>query len=150
MRNEDDDVEFFRFNDKMKIDHIGDLFELFKDKISLKLVTIVYDCFRHFDIKWPKYDELFEKIDSHDRDRRHIPSFYDILPDDELSAKSYSIHRCAAKAGNFDAFELVKFIDERFYKSIGIEQDPNNSLIHSVKSCRLDLRRWGARFESSP
>ena len=54
-----------------------------------------------------------------------------------------------AKAADFDAFELAKFIDKQFYKLTGIKKDPNNSLIRSVRSCRLDLRRWGARFESN-
>ena len=31
----------------------------------------------------------------------------------------------------------------------GIKKDSNDSLIRSVKSCRLDLRRWGARFGSN-
>ena len=68
-------------------------------------------------------------------------SFYDVFPDIDLSAKSYSIRRCAAKAADFDAFELAKFIDEQFYKLTNIKKDPNDSLVRSVKPCRLDLRR---------
>ena len=76
-------------------------------------------------------------------------SFCDIFPDIDLSAKSYCIRRCAAKAAEFDAFELAKFIDKQFYKLTSIKKDPEDSLIRSVKSCRLDLRRWGAHFESN-
>ena len=173
-QDEDDNVEFLRFDDKMKIDDIGDLFELIKDKIDSKLVTVLlyYMTFRHFDINWLKCDDFFKRIGasttktankwaniflsgnfdefiSEGRGGKHIPSFYDVFPDIELSAKSYSIQRCAAKAADFDAFELAKSIDKQFYKLTGIKKDPNNSLIRSVKSCRLNLRRWGARFESN-
>ena len=70
-----------------------------------------------------------------------------MFPDIELSAKNYSVQRCAAKAADFDAFELAKFIDEQFYMLSCIKKELNDSLIRSVKYCRLDLRRWGARFE---
>lgn len=39
-----------------------------------------------------------------------------MFPDIELSAKSYSIERCAAKAADFDVLELARFIDEEFYR----------------------------------
>ena len=62
-QDEDDNVEFLRFDDKMKIDDIEDLFELIKDKIGLKLVTVLlYMTLRHFDIPWLKYDDCFKKI----------------------------------------------------------------------------------------
>ncbi|CAF5000107.1 unnamed protein product, partial [Rotaria socialis] len=77
------------------------------------------------------------------------PSFYDVFPDIELLAKDYAIQRCAAKAADFDAFELANFIDEKFYVLTAINKNPDDSLIRSVQSCRLDLRRWGARFEAN-
>ena len=145
-QDEDDNVEFLRFDDKMKIDDIGDLFELIKDKIDSKLVTVLlYMTLRHFDINWLKCDDFLKKIGalttkttskwanillsgnfdefiSEGRGGKHIPSLYDVFPDIELSAKSYSIQRCAAKAADFDAFELAKFIDEQFYKLAGIKK----------------------------
>jgi hypothetical protein len=169
----DDEAEFIRFSDKMKIDDIGDLFELIKDKIGLKLVSVLlYMTLRHFGISWFKCNEFFKNIGAlttetankwaniflsgsfnefvgEGRGGKHIPSFYDVFPDIELSAKNYSVQRCAAKAADFDAFELAKFIDEQFYMLTGIKKNPDDSPIRSVKSCRLDLRRWGARFESN-
>jgi hypothetical protein len=56
---------------------------------------------------------------------------------------------CAAKAAYFDAFELATFIDNQFYSLTGIKKDPEDALIRSVQSYRLDLRRWGARFDSN-
>ncbi|CAF4994978.1 unnamed protein product [Rotaria sp. Silwood1] len=127
---------------------------------------------RHFGISWVKCDDFFKEIGAlrattanrwantflsgsfdkfinEGRGGKHISSFYDVFPDIELLAKNYSVQRCAAKAADFDAFELAKFIDEQFYMLTSIKKDSNDSLIRSVKSCRLDLRRWGARFESN-
>ncbi|CAF1516535.1 unnamed protein product [Adineta steineri] len=170
---DNDSAEFLRFTDKLKVDDIGDIFELIKDKIGLKLPTVLlYMTLRYFNIKWLESDEFFKKIGalgikaadkwaniflssdfdefiSEDRGGKHISSFYDTFPDIELSAKSYSIERCAAKAASFDAFQLAKFINEQFYILTDIKQDSNDSLIRSISSCRLDLRRWGARFESN-
>jgi hypothetical protein len=127
---------------------------------------------RYFEVKWIKCDDFFKVIGalttrtahkwavaflsgdfdefiSEGRGGKHIPSFYDVFPDIELLAKGYSLERCAAKAADFDAFELAKFINEQFYILNDIQKDPDDPLIRSVKSCRLDLRRWGARFESN-
>ena len=166
-------VESVGLADTMNIDDIGDLFELIKDKVGSKLVTVlIYMILRHFGINWIGCDDFLKKIGglttetankwanifvsgsfneliSEGRGGKHIPSFYDVFPDIELSAKNYSVQRCAAKAADFDAFELARFIDEEFYMSTGIKKDSNDSLIRSVRSCRLDLRRWGARFESN-
>ncbi|CAF2697625.1 unnamed protein product [Rotaria sp. Silwood2] len=72
-----------------------------------------------------------------------------MFPDIEASAKNYSVQRCAAKAADFDTFELAKFIDEQFFMLTIIKKDADDSLIRSVKSCRIDLRRWGACFDSN-
>ncbi|CAM4804120.1 unnamed protein product [Rotaria magnacalcarata] len=144
----------------MKIDDIGDLFELIKDKIGLKFSSVLlYMTLRYFGISWLKCDDFFKTVGasttktvdkwasiflsgnynefvSEGRGGKQIPNFYDVFPDIETSAKNYSVQQCAAKAADFDAFELAKFIDEQFY-------------MLTVKSCRLDLRRWGARFESN-
>ncbi|CAF3380958.1 unnamed protein product [Rotaria socialis] len=168
-----DKSEFIRFTDKMKVDDIGDLFELIKNKIGLKLVSVLlYMTLRYFGINWLECDEFFKKINglktetankwaniflsgsfnefiSEGRGGKHISSFYDLFPDIESSAKAYAAERCAAKAADFDAFELTKFIDEQFYMLTDLKKDPDDSLIRSVQSCRLDLRRWGARFESN-
>ena len=46
----------------MKIDNIGDLFELIKDKISLKLVTVLlYKTLHRFDIDRFKCDDFLKK-----------------------------------------------------------------------------------------
>ncbi|CAF1537351.1 unnamed protein product [Adineta ricciae] len=172
-QDNDDNIELTRFVGKMKFDDIGDMLELTKDKIGLKFVTVLlYMSLRHFDVSWVKCDDFFKNTGalatktankwaniflsgsfdeflSEGRGGEHVPSFYDVCPDIELSAKNYSIQRCAAKAADFDAFELAKFIDEQFYMLTGIKKDSNDSLIRTVQSCRLDLRRWSAHFKSN-
>ncbi|UJR19044.1 hypothetical protein I4U23_022175 [Adineta vaga] len=116
---DDDSFEFLRFIDKLKVDDIGDIFELIKDKIGSKLVTVLlYMTLRYFDINWLKCDDFFKKIGalttktankwaniflssnfgefiSEGRGGKHITSFYDVFSDIELSTKSYSIERLA-------------------------------------------------------
>ncbi|CAF2736973.1 unnamed protein product [Rotaria sp. Silwood2] len=58
----DDDIEFIRFADKMNFNDIGDLFEFIKDKIGLKIVSVLlYMALRHFGISWVKCDDFFKK-----------------------------------------------------------------------------------------
>ncbi|CAF4927624.1 unnamed protein product [Rotaria socialis] len=148
-----DKSEFIRFTDKMKVDDIGDLFELIKNKIGLKLVSVLlYMTLRYFGINWLECDEFFKKINGLKTETANkwaniflSGSFNEFISE----AKAYAAERCAAKAADFDAFELTKFIDEQFYMLTDLKKDPDDSLIRSVQSCRLDLRRWGARFESN-
>ncbi|CAF1516782.1 unnamed protein product [Rotaria sordida] len=83
------------------------------------------------------------------RGGKRIAEFYDVYPEIELAAKSYSIERCANKSADFTALDLAIFIDQNYYELINTTKDKNTNLIRSVPSCRLDLRRWGARFDSN-
>ena len=169
----DDNVEFIRFIDKCDVDGIGELLELINDEIGLRLVSVLlYMSLRYFGIKYDTCNEFFKAIGeltsktaqkwfnvflcgdfdefiSEGRGGKHIPSFYNVFPDTELLARDYAIQRCGAKPADFDAFELANFIDEKFYMLTGIDKNPKDSLIRSVQSCRLDLRRCGARFEAN-
>ncbi|CAF4225149.1 unnamed protein product [Rotaria magnacalcarata] len=102
-----DEAEFIRFADKMKIDDIGDLFELIKDKIGLKFSSVLlYMTLRYFGISWLKCDNCFKKV----------------------------------------GVSTIKTADK--WASIFLSGN-YNEFVCEVKSCRLDLRRWGARFESN-
>ncbi|CAF3858213.1 unnamed protein product, partial [Rotaria sp. Silwood1] len=161
------------FSNNFMVDDIGDLFELSKNKVGLKLISVLlFMTLRHFGISWLQCNQFFKEIGaltaetankwtniflsggvnefvSEGRGGKRTSSFYDIFPDIESLAKAYSVRPCAEKAADFDAFELSKFIDDQFYILTCIEKNTNDPLIRSVKSCRLDLRRWGARFESN-
>ena len=44
---------------------------------------------------------------------------------------------------------LPQFIDRKFYELTGTQKKSSDDLIRSERSCRLDLRRWGAKFEAN-
>ena len=44
---------------------------------------------------------------------------------------------------------LAQFIDEKFYELTETQKKSSDDLIRPERSCRLDLRRWGAKFEAN-
>lgn len=173
IHNVEDFVEALAHMDKVKVDDMADLVELMKEKIGLKFISVLlFMTLRHFEISWNRCDEFFKNIGlltvktskkwtdifvsrnldeflCDGRGGKHVASFYDIFPDIELSAKSYSVQRCSEKKADFDASELAKFIDSEFYEITSIEKSFNDLPIRSVQSCRLDLRKWGACFKAN-
>jgi hypothetical protein len=167
------DGEFDNLANIMTINDIADLFQLIKDKIGSKFITVLlYMTLRHFGLNWLQCNDFLKQINAltaqtahkwaniflfgdfddfikEERGGKQTSSFYDIFPDIELLAKSYSVQRCAVKAADFNVLELAKFIDDQFYLLTQTKKDPNDPLVRSVASCRLDLRRWGACFESN-
>jgi hypothetical protein len=112
----------------------------------------------------------FEEFDSENRGGKHSSSFYDYFPELEIEAKLFAHKRCAQKSAAFTAIDLAQFIDEKFCETTNTTKgtftelhvlrfklliselsilDPNFPLIRSVASCRLDLRRWGAKFDKN-
>ncbi|CAF4003777.1 unnamed protein product, partial [Rotaria sordida] len=66
-----------------------------------------------------KWVEIFisEDLDSFCGDNRggkRTTEFYDVYPEIELAAKSYSIERCANKSADFTALDLAIFIDQNY------------------------------------
>jgi hypothetical protein len=132
---------------------------------NLKMISVsLYMTLRHFDIIWRDFDlflkeigaltsqtcqKLFDSFTSGDFDQfctdnhsgNRVEEFYDAFPELELAAKSFSIERCANKSADF--------IDQKYYELKNTTKDKNGDLIRSVQSCRLDLRRCGARFDSN-
>ncbi|CAF1215810.1 unnamed protein product, partial [Didymodactylos carnosus] len=47
------------------------------------------------------------------------------------------------------ALDLAQFVDEKYYELTGIKKQIGDDLIRSKRSCRPDLRRWGAKFETN-
>ncbi|CAF1484647.1 unnamed protein product [Rotaria sordida] len=118
--NEDSSDTLMKFKDKVTLHEISDIFKLYLDLFC-----------------------------GDNRGGKRIAEFYDVYPEVELAAKSYSIERCANKSADFTALDLAIFIDQNYYELINTTKDKNTNLIRSVPSCRLDLRRWGARFDSN-
>ena len=73
--------------------------------------------------------------------------FYIIFPDLELEAKAYAIDKSSQKNAQFSVLNLANFINERYQEETGIQLE-SGMLIRSESSCKLDLFRWGAKWDS--
>lgn len=127
---------------------------------------------RFFNVKWEDIDEYlksigfmtaktshkwatvfikgdYEEFSNDLRGGKQTDSFYDTFPDIEADAKAFVIQACSQKSGEFKALDLAQFIDETYYELIGIKKQSGDDLKRSERSCRLDLRRWGAKFEAN-
>lgn len=167
-----DDPEL-SFNEKLLTTDIGDLAEMCKSKCDIKyLSTLLYMSLRYFNIKWEDINEFLKNIDlmtaqtchkwttvfikgdyeefSTDlRGGKQTDSFYDMFPDIEEAAKTFVIEACSRKSGDFKAQDLAQFIDDTYYAVTKIKKQTGDDLIRSERSCRMDLRRWGAKFEAN-
>ncbi|CAF4313817.1 unnamed protein product [Didymodactylos carnosus] len=72
-------------------------------------------------------------------------SFWDNYRDLELEAKDFVFTECSKKESSFTAEKLAKFIDDRFYELTKLNKN-TQQLVRSIESCKLDLRRFGAKY----
>ncbi|CAF1498729.1 unnamed protein product [Adineta ricciae] len=87
---------------------------------------------------------------THDsRDGKHSDSFYDIYPEIEVDGKAFVAEQYSQKSGELKAIDLVRFVNEKYCELNGIDEQVNGGYIRSERSCQLDLRRWGAKFEAN-
>jgi len=169
---DDDAVSDTDLLSKLDVATIGDVFELCKEQCgSRKLSVLLYMILRHLGHPWRLVNELLPKIGAYrcqaahkwseifisddleafsreGRGGKHSESFYDAFPELEIEARAFAVDGCSGKSADFSASHLAQFIDRRYYEvtqTIKI----NDQLIRSEKSCRLDLRRWGAKFEAN-
>ena len=90
----------------------------------------------------------FDEFISDKRAGKRSELFWDCYPDIELEAKCFVIEQCSRRKGNFNAEMHAMFIDSQFYEiSETVKND--SEYVRSVESCRLDLRRFEAKFTSS-
>ena len=82
------------------------------------------------------------------RGGKYTDSFYDVFPELETEGRAFAIGDCSQRAATFTASDLAHFIDTRFYELTQTIKT-NNQLVRSEKSCRLDLHRWGVKFEAN-
>ena len=75
-------------------------------------------------------------------------SFWDYYPHIELESKCFVIEQCLRKKSNLNAEVLAMFIDRRFYE-INETVKNDREYVRSVESCRLNLRRFGAKVTVS-
>ena len=82
------------------------------------------------------------------RGGKYTDSFYHVFPELEMKGRAFTIGTCSQRAATFTASDLAHFIDTCSYELIQTIKT-NNQLVRSEKSCRLDLRRWGTKFEAN-
>ncbi|CAF3154222.1 unnamed protein product [Rotaria sp. Silwood2] len=161
------------FNEKLFLIDIGDLAEMCKSKCDTKyLSTLLYMSLRYFNIKWEDVNEFlknigfmtaetshkwatvfikgdYEEFSNDLRGGKQTDSFYDTFPEIEADARAFVVQACSQKSADFKAADLAQFIDTKYYELTRIEKRTEDDLIRSERSCRLDLRRWGAKFEAN-
>ena len=166
------DTTYLNFKDMIGICDLADLFELCEGECNVRYLSVlIYMILRYFNISYRdarqflknigaltaevahKWSKLFMEGDFHDfvtdgRGGKRGDRFYDIYPELEVEAKSFAVLQCQQKAASFTVSDLANFIDKRFHEINNVNKTDWH-LIRSVESCRLDLRRWGARFESN-
>jgi hypothetical protein len=169
------DVDNLKLNfmEKLTLSNIKDLAEMCRLKCNTKYLSVLlYMSLRYFKIKWNDIDEYLKSIafmtaeTSHkwadifldgdhkeftrdSRGGKHSDSFYDIYPEIEVDAKAFVAEKCSQKSGEFKAMDLVRFINEEYCELNDIDEQVGGGYIRSERSCQLDLRRWGAKFEAN-
>jgi hypothetical protein len=165
-----DNVDNFNWTDKSLMNSIGDLFQVCINGCNLRtLSTLLYMILRHFNFTWRdtdiflsdiggmrcittnKWAQLFingdlDEIMQEGRGGQRGDSFFDVYPDIEADAKLFVADACSKKAATFKSIDLANFIDSSYRKLTGTKKHQNH-LIRSEKMCRLDLQRWGYRFD---
>jgi hypothetical protein len=159
--------------DKFHLNDIGDLLQLCVQQGNLKNISVLlYMTLRYFHVTWRDINDFLQEIgatrcttaekwtqiyltgdliefNSDNRGGKLKESFYDLFPDIESEAKLFAMRECQKKTSEFTAADLRDFIDAKFYEVTGLKKDNNNSFIRSERTCRLDLKRWGAKFEKN-
>ena len=92
--------------------------------------------------------ERFDKFVGDARSSKRSDSFYDVYPELEMEARAFRVLQCQQKTASFTAYDLAQFIDKRYHKIANTNKIDSNP-VRSVESCRLDLCKWGARFEKN-
>ena len=100
--------------------------------------------------KWSNLftNEKFDEFVTDGRGGKRGDSFYNVYPELEAEAKTFAVSQCEQKVPSFTAYDLAHFIDKRYYE-INNSNKTDSHLVRSDQSCRLDLRHWGAHFDTN-
>ena len=71
-----------------------------------------------------------------------------MFPEIETDTKPFIVQACSQKSGEFKTLDLTEFIDEKCYEVTGLTKQASDELIR-LESSRVELRRWGAKFEAN-
>jgi len=168
----DEDFDLINFSNKSTLNDISDLFSFCKEQVNTRFISVlVYMSLRRFGHSWRDIDGFlkeiggmtaktahkwsnilvnkdFEDFTSDGRGGKRGDSFWDFFPDLELEARQFVNEECSKKEASFTAESLARFIDNRFYELNDMKK-VDQGFVRSVESCKLDLRRFGAKFTAN-
>ncbi|CAF1530301.1 unnamed protein product [Rotaria sordida] len=168
----DDDADFINFSNKSILNDIADLFSFCKETINTRFISVLmYMGLRHFGHSWRDVDAFlrtiggmtatsahkwstillnkdFDEFTAEGRGGKRVDAFWDCYPDLELEAKQFVMKECSKTEASFTAESLARFIDTRFYELNNIKK-VDLELVRSIRSCRLDLRHFGAKYTTN-
>jgi hypothetical protein len=141
------------------------------------LSTIVYLMLRLFYFPWEKCKNTLKNLDLMGINQCHLwaktimdeddicvilrdgrkghknNAFYEEYPDIESRAKAFAIEKASSKKASFCIQDLADFIDKTFREEYGQVLEEfgfdSNKKVRSVESCRVDLLKWGAKYEKN-
>ncbi|CAF2893742.1 unnamed protein product [Rotaria sp. Silwood2] len=87
----------------------------------------------------------FDEFTIEERGRKRGDSFWDCYSDLELEANQFVYQECSKTDATFAAETLARFIEQLFYE-LNNEKKVDQQLVRSLESCKLDLRRFGAKY----
>lgn len=83
-----------------------------------------------------------------DRGKYERVEFYDIFPEIEKEAKSFAIQNACKKEATFCVKNLANFVTRQYEEASG-DKLGEGDVIRSESSCRVDLIKWGAKWDSN-
>jgi len=76
-------------------------------------------------------------------------TFYEEFPELLEEAKSFALSEGCKKECTFNAQALSVFVDKRFREIFPEIELDSEELVRSVESCRVDLLKWGAKYDEN-
>jgi hypothetical protein len=172
MIKSDDDADFVDFSNKSILNDIGDLFSFCKETTNTRFISVLlYMSLRRFGHSWRDIDVFlrtiggmtatsahkwstilihkdFDEFTGEERGGKRFDTFWDCYPDLELEARQFVTEECSKTEASFTAESLARFIDDRFYELNNMKK-VDLELVRSIRSCKLDLRRFGAKYRAN-
>ncbi|CAF1017857.1 unnamed protein product [Didymodactylos carnosus] len=169
---DDQSVREIDFSTTEMTQNVGDIMKLCQETCNIRyLSTLLYMSLRHFNIPTTALDVFMSSIGAYNRKTSHKWSdvflnqsldeflldrrggkrgdgFYDLYPEIEIEARTFTVEACGRKAASFTVQELAEFIDSKFYELYDLKKT-STGLIRSVESVRLDMRKWGINYSAN-
>ncbi|CAF2953096.1 unnamed protein product [Rotaria sp. Silwood2] len=170
--NPDADIDHINFANEAVLNDISDLFSFCKEQINTRFISVlIYMSLRHLGHSWRDVESFltsiggmtiktchkwtnilvnkdFDEFTIEERGRKRGDSFWDCYSDLELEANQFVYQECSKTDATFAAETLARFIEQLFYE-LNNQKKVDQQLVRSLESCKLDLRRFGAKYTAN-